>query len=101
MCTLYLLDAVAIDTIYSDEVFLEKPDTARSTWKWLAGVNRHDPGDGVVPYASAHLDGVDSEQVVAADHFHVHQHPLAVREVRRILLEHANDVTTKDTKNTK
>jgi hypothetical protein len=44
--------------------------------------------DGVVPYASAHLDDVDSEVVVPADHFHVHQHPLAVREVRRILLEH-------------
>jgi hypothetical protein len=27
--------------------------------------------------------------IVPADHFHVHQHPLAVREVRRILLEHA------------
>jgi pimeloyl-ACP methyl ester carboxylesterase len=44
--------------------------------------------DGVVPYESAHLDGVDSELVVEADHTHVHQHPLAVLEVRRILLEH-------------
>jgi pimeloyl-ACP methyl ester carboxylesterase len=44
--------------------------------------------DGVVPYTSAHLDGVDSEVVVPADHFHVHHHPRAVAEVRRILLEH-------------
>jgi pimeloyl-ACP methyl ester carboxylesterase len=46
-------------------------------------------GDGIVPYASAHLDGVDSELVVVADHVHIQHHPLAVLEVRRILLEHA------------
>jgi hypothetical protein len=45
--------------------------------------------DGVVPYASAHLDGVSSELVVPADHSHVHRHPKAVDEVRRILLDHA------------
>jgi pimeloyl-ACP methyl ester carboxylesterase len=49
------------------------------------------PSDGVVPYSSAHLEDVDSELVVPADHFHVHQHPLAVLEVRRILLEHLRD----------
>jgi pimeloyl-ACP methyl ester carboxylesterase len=54
---------------------------------WLSGDRA--PGDGVVPYWSAHLDGVDSELVVPADHFHVHHHPRAVLEVRRILLEHA------------
>lgn len=47
--------------------------------------------DGIVPYSSAHLDGVDSELVVAADHTHVHQHPLSVLEVRRILLQHLQD----------
>lgn len=47
--------------------------------------------DGVVPYASAHLDGVDSELVVVADHVHIQQHPLAVLEVRRILLEHLRE----------
>lgn len=46
--------------------------------------------DGAVPYTSAHLEDVESEVVVPADHLHVHHHPLAVREVRRILLEHAN-----------
>jgi hypothetical protein len=45
--------------------------------------------DGVVPYTSAHLDAVDSEVVVPADHLHVHWHPRAVDEVRRILLDHA------------
>jgi pimeloyl-ACP methyl ester carboxylesterase len=56
--------------------------------RWLAG-DGNVPSDGVVPAASAHFDGADSELVIPADHFHVHQHPLAVREVRRILLEHA------------
>jgi hypothetical protein len=59
--------------------------------RWLAG-DSGERGDGVVPYRSAHLDGVDSEKVVPADHFHVHQHPLAVLEVRRILLEHLKEV---------
>jgi pimeloyl-ACP methyl ester carboxylesterase len=44
--------------------------------------------DGVVPFTSAHLEGADSELIVPADHLHVHHHPLAVQEVRRILLEH-------------
>ena len=44
--------------------------------------------DGVVPYTSAHLDRVDSEIVVRADHTHVHRVSSAVGEVRRILLEH-------------
>jgi pimeloyl-ACP methyl ester carboxylesterase len=48
--------------------------------------------DGVVPYDSAHLDGVHSELPVAADHLGVHRHPLTVLEVRRILLEHLRDV---------
>jgi pimeloyl-ACP methyl ester carboxylesterase len=47
-----------------------------------------DGSDGVVPYRSAHLDDVDSELVVPADHVHIHHHPRAVLEVRRILEEH-------------
>lgn len=49
-------------------------------------------GDGIVGYKSAHLDDVNSEIVVAADHLSVHRHPLATLEVRRILLEHLTDV---------
>jgi pimeloyl-ACP methyl ester carboxylesterase len=48
--------------------------------------------DGAVPYVSAHIDGVESEIVVEADHNNVHRHPLAVLEVRRILLEHLRQV---------
>jgi hypothetical protein len=62
------------------------PPSATRLERWFGGDG--EPGDGVVPYASAHLDGVDSEVVVPADHFTVHHHPLAVMEVRRILHEH-------------
>jgi pimeloyl-ACP methyl ester carboxylesterase len=49
-------------------------------------------GDGVVPFASAHLDDVASEVVVPSDHLQVHRHPLAILEVRRILLEQAAEL---------
>ena len=49
-------------------------------------------GDGVVGFTSAHLEEVDSELVVASDHLNVHRHPLAILEVRRILLEHAAEL---------
>lgn len=47
--------------------------------------------DGIVPYKSAHLDGVASEVVVRSDHG-VQKNPEAIREVRRILLEHVGEV---------
>lgn len=43
--------------------------------------------DGVVPYRSAHLDGVASERIVRSDHG-VQKDPEAIREVQRILLLH-------------
>ncbi|HZU35926.1 MAG TPA: alpha/beta fold hydrolase, partial [Gemmataceae bacterium] len=49
-------------------------------------------GDGVVTYASAHLNGVESEITIPASHSTIHQHPRAVIEVRRILLEHLRAV---------
>jgi len=49
-------------------------------------------GDGVVSYESAHLDTAVSEIIVDADHMSVHRHPQSVLEVRRVLIEHLNDV---------
>jgi pimeloyl-ACP methyl ester carboxylesterase len=51
-------------------------------------------GDGVVSLASAQMEDVESELVVEADHVHVHQHPRSVLEVRRILLEHLDEIRT-------
>ncbi|KHK02600.1 hypothetical protein NY78_1957 [Desulfovibrio sp. TomC] len=44
--------------------------------------------DGIVPYWSSHLDGAQSELIVKSGHG-AHDNPLAIREVRRIMLEHA------------
>jgi pimeloyl-ACP methyl ester carboxylesterase len=49
--------------------------------------------DGVVPYRSAHLDGVASELVVRSDHS-VQKTQNAIREVHRILLEHLGAAPT-------
>ena len=43
--------------------------------------------DGVVPYWSSHLDGAATEKVVHSGHS-AQDHPLAIREVRCILLKH-------------
>jgi pimeloyl-ACP methyl ester carboxylesterase len=46
-----------------------------------------DRNDGVVEYRSAHIDGVDSELVIEHQGHSTQSNPLAVREVRRILME--------------
>ena len=43
--------------------------------------------DGIVPYASSHIDNVQSELVVRSGHS-AQKTPLAIQEIRRILLEH-------------
>ena len=50
-----------------------------------------DSDDGVVPYASAHLDGADSELAVPSWH-DVQETPQAIIELRRILRVHAADL---------
>jgi hypothetical protein len=54
--------------------------------------DRRDPprargSDGLVPYESAHLDGVATESLVSSGHL-CQDHPAVIREVRRILVEH-------------
>ena len=46
-----------------------------------------DRNDGVVEYKSAHLEGVESELVIEHQGHSTQGNPLAVREVRRILIE--------------
>ncbi len=56
----------------------------------IAVANPEDPkadwDDGVVPYSSAHIDGVASELVVHSGHS-AQESALAIEEVRRILVE--------------
>lgn len=48
--------------------------------------------DGVVNYRSAHIGGVASELVVQSGHS-TQDHPQAIEEVRRILLQHLRETT--------
>lgn len=43
--------------------------------------------DGIVPYWSSHLEGAESEIIVPSGHWS-NQHPAAIAEVQRILIEH-------------
>jgi pimeloyl-ACP methyl ester carboxylesterase len=70
-----------IGAVPSSELVLER----------VFGVGFRQLSDGVVPYSSAHLSDVDSEVVIKANHYMVHQHALAILEVRRILFEHLKD----------
>ncbi|MCI0359654.1 MAG: alpha/beta fold hydrolase [Planctomycetaceae bacterium] len=57
---------------------------------WLGSVS--EVGDGVVGQESARWEAAASEVAVPADHLVLQQHPLAILEVRRILLEHAASI---------
>ena len=54
-------------------------------------VPKESGGDGVVKYASAHIDGVESERVVNSPHS-CQSNPDTIDEVLRILRLHAADV---------
>jgi pimeloyl-ACP methyl ester carboxylesterase len=50
-----------------------------------------DGADGIVMYKSAHIDGVASEKVVRSSHS-TQGHPETIQEIKRILLEHAEEL---------
>ena len=50
-----------------------------------------DGADGIVMYKSARIDGVVSEKVVRSSHS-TQGHPETIQEIKRILLEHANEL---------
>jgi len=52
--------------------------------------------DGVVDYESASLDWTESELVIPRSGHSVQANPLAIEEVRRILVEHADAVCQRD-----
>jgi pimeloyl-ACP methyl ester carboxylesterase len=86
----------SIETLEPDSKILEAllhmpANPSLVTFHSIIGSNRpsgiRESTDGVVPYHSAHFDGVASELVVPSDHS-VQKSQDAIREVRRILLEH-------------
>ena len=57
----------------------------------LSSASGRAEGDGLVSFASAHRDDVESEIIVQATHTDAHRHPLTILELRRILLEHLRE----------
>lgn len=76
---------------WTTSAFLNKPLNSAVVYHSIIGNNRlpHVPlektGDGVVPYRSAHLDGVASELVVRPSPHSVHQTEAGMAEIQRIL----------------
>ena len=60
-------------------IAVDNPEDPKAEWD-----------DGVVAYSSAHIDGVASELVVHSGHS-AQESPLAIEEVRRILVENLKD----------
>ncbi len=106
--TTLLTEANAIDSLAPDSpifpVMLRARAPADVKYHNIVGVLR-DPsfltsrtkrGDGVVEYASARMDDVESELVVDADHTSIHMTGKTIFEVRRILLEHLDEINARD-----
>jgi pimeloyl-ACP methyl ester carboxylesterase len=74
------------------ETLAKVPISERVTTHSIIAVDGDGPveegNDGIVEYSSAHIEGVESELVVRSTHS-VQMHPLGIREVDRILREHA------------
>jgi pimeloyl-ACP methyl ester carboxylesterase len=94
----------SIDSLAPDcpifPALLQAPHASWVTYHNIAGLvparsflgGASEEGDGVVSLASARVAYAASEVVVEADHMAVHRHPLAILEVRRILLDHLASV---------
>lgn len=84
------LDQLGVDT-WTTAYFLNKPLDPDIRFHSIIGNNRSEScplersGDGIVPYASAHLEGVESELVVRPSGHAVHRQEKAIEEIRRIL----------------
>ena len=86
-----------VPTLWAIDAIPLRPDVPRHS---IIGNNKKDtPGgsDGVVEYSSSHRDDVRSELVVQSGHS-VQTNPVAVYEVRRILLEHLKEEKICDSK---
>ncbi|HTC26321.1 alpha/beta hydrolase [Dyella sp.] len=88
----------SIDNLSNEDPFIKAsstlPISSNVPYHTIVGVYKlkgplNDSDDGVVPYASAHLDGADSELAVPAWH-NVQDTPQAIMELRRILRLHAS-----------
>jgi len=92
----------SIDDLREDSphlrAYLETPVREDVPVHLIAG-DRGDGTDGIVALKSAIIEGAASTLVVRSEH-DVHTHPLAIREVRRILLLHLQAVDAQATDKT-
>ncbi|QDV64436.1 Alpha/beta hydrolase family protein [Crateriforma conspicua] len=103
-----LTEATAIDSLAPEspifEVMLAADRSPQTRYHNIIGVLKDPPlivgskhkGDGVVEYASATMNDVESELVVDADHVSLHMTGQAIFEVRRILLKHLQEFDAKN-----
>ncbi len=70
--------------------------TAHSIIPVRGGLPPAGQSDGVVDFASASLDWTESEFVIPRSGHSVQGNPLAIEEVRRILVEHADQACARD-----
>ncbi len=80
MAELPKTDRVIFHNIYGDN--------SAESWLRFFNSNWSRPGDGIVAVESAQVKDVQSEIGVKEEHAEVHRHPKTIVEVRRILLEH-------------
>jgi pimeloyl-ACP methyl ester carboxylesterase len=100
-----LTTTTSVDSLASDcpifPVMLKSPRPVWTRYHNIIGVvprrtfvgRAAEESDGVVSFKSAHLENIASEITIQADHLSVHRHPLAILEVRRILLEHLSTIS--------
>ena len=85
----------SIDDLQPDSPHLlayqQTPMRADVPFHLIAG-DRGDGTDGIVAIDSALIGGARSSLIVESGH-NAHGHPLSIREVRRILLEHLVETT--------
>lgn len=106
--TRLLTEANAVDSLAPDSpifpVMLRAQRSPNVKYHNIVGVledppllaGRHHRGDGVVEYNSATMEDTESELVVDATHTKLHMTGKAIFEVRRILLEHLEEVDSED-----
>ena len=90
----------SIDNLSEDNPFLrltiKLPITDAVTYHTIMGqedgrIELLKSSDGVVPYASVHLDGAASEKMIIGGHS-IQETPEAIIEIRRILTEHLSQL---------
>jgi pimeloyl-ACP methyl ester carboxylesterase len=100
--------STSIDSLSPDSHFFDAMQAARRsprvTYNNIIGIKPRSswsigkpspPSDGVVLAESARTADASSEIEVPAEHSVIHQHPLAILEIRRILIEHLKGIQQK------